>query len=93
MHDGAQGKVVSIDGKRVRKAGEMNGDNPIHIVSAWLAENEMTLGQFKVSEKTNEITAESSPKMQIPEKMFQSSMQNAPAATSWLVRAVAVGKK
>lgn len=56
MHD-VDGKVVSIDGKRIRKASEMNDRNPIHIVSAWLAENEMVLGQLKVSEKTNEITA------------------------------------
>lgn len=56
VHD-VDGKVVSIDGKRIRKASEMNDRNPIHIVSAWLAENEMVLGQLKVSEKTNEITA------------------------------------
>jgi hypothetical protein len=34
-----------------------------------------------------EKAAESSLEMQIPEKMFQPSMQNAPAAISWLVRA------
>lgn len=56
VHD-VEDKVVSIDGKRIRKASEMNDRNPIHIVSAWLSENEMTLGQLKVSEKTNEITA------------------------------------
>lgn len=54
---GVRGKVVSIDGKRVRQATEMNGGNPIHIVSALIAENEMVLGQLKVSEKTNEISA------------------------------------
>jgi hypothetical protein len=46
VHDGKQGKVVSIDGKRVRKAGEMNGGNPIHIVNTWLAEKEMTIEQL-----------------------------------------------
>ena len=54
---GTEGKVVSIDGKRVRTASEMNDRNPIHIVSAWVSENEMTLGQLKVDDKTNEITA------------------------------------
>lgn len=54
---GVRGKVVSIDGKRVRQATEMNGGDPIHIVSAWVAENEMVLGQLKVSGKTNEISA------------------------------------
>lgn len=56
VHD-AEGKIVNIDGKRIRKASEMNDSNPIHIVSAWVSENAMTLGQLKVGEKTNEITA------------------------------------
>ena len=53
----ADGKLVSIDGKRIRKASDLNDRNPIHIVSAWVSENAMTLGQLKVGEKTNEITA------------------------------------
>ena len=33
VRDGAQGKAVSIDGKRVRKASEMNGGNPaLHLL-------------------------------------------------------------
>src|SRR5574344_793572 len=51
---GTEGKCVSIDGKRICKASDMNDSNPIHIVSAWLSENEMVLGQKKVSEKSNE---------------------------------------
>ena len=50
------GKTVCIDGKRIRKASTM-ADDPIHIVSAWVSENQITLAQLKVGDKTNEITA------------------------------------
>lgn len=50
-------KSVSIDGKCVRTANKMSPENPIHIVSAWVGENMMTLAQVKVADKSNEITA------------------------------------
>lgn len=53
---GTSDKTVCIDGKRIRTASNMS-DTPIHIVSAWVSENQMTLAQLKVSDKTNEITA------------------------------------
>ena len=50
--------VVSIDGKTVRRSHDRkNGKNPIHVVSAWAGELSLVLGQEKVDEKTNEITA------------------------------------
>ena len=50
------GSVINIDGKTIR--GSRNADHKAyHVVSAWVAENQMTLGQIKVEEKTNEITA------------------------------------
>jgi predicted transposase YbfD/YdcC len=50
------GEIVSIDGKTVRRS--KNGDiNPIHMVSAWANTNQVVLGQVKVDEKSNEITA------------------------------------
>jgi predicted transposase YbfD/YdcC len=49
-------EFVSIDGKTIRQASKMNNSN-IHIVSAWANRNEVTLGQIKTSEKSNEITA------------------------------------
>lgn len=52
-----QDKSVSIDGKCIRAASKMSPDNPVHIVSAWVGENAMTLAQVKVSDKSNEITA------------------------------------
>lgn len=50
-------KNISIDGKRICTASNMNNDSPIHIVSAWLSENQIVMGQVKIEEKSNEITA------------------------------------
>ena len=49
------GEIISIDGKTIRGA-KVNGKSPIHMVSAWSSEN-VVLGQVKVNEKSNEITA------------------------------------
>lgn len=49
------GDIISIDGKTIRGA-KVNGKSPIHMVSAWSSEN-VVLGQVKVNEKSNEITA------------------------------------
>lgn len=48
-----QGQVIAIDGKTVRGAG-LPG---LHLVSAWAHRSGMVLGQRKVDEKSNEITA------------------------------------
>jgi predicted transposase YbfD/YdcC len=53
---GVEGACVSIDGKT--NCGSRDGDHSaIHIVSAWLNKNGLTLGEVKTSEKSNEITA------------------------------------
>lgn len=52
------GSVVSIDGKAQRgtaKKGEQHSF--VHIVSAWASTSHLTLGQLKVNNKSNEITA------------------------------------
>lgn len=50
------GKVVPIDGKTPR--GSRCGLTPaIHMVSAWVAENQLVLGQLKTEAHSNEITA------------------------------------
>lgn len=51
------GEVVPIDGKTLRGARANGKKSPIHMVSAWASTNNMVLGQVKVSEKSNEITA------------------------------------
>ena len=50
-------EVVAIDGKAIRGAKHKGKKSPIHIVSAWASVNNVVLGQEKVSDKSNEITA------------------------------------
>jgi len=52
------GEVIAIDGKTVRRSFKTgNRKSAIHMVSAWACQNNMVLGQRKVNEKSNEITA------------------------------------
>ncbi len=54
----SSGEVVAIDGKTVRRSlDRASGKAAIHMVSAWAQANRLVLGQEKVSEKSNEITA------------------------------------
>jgi len=53
-----QGQVVAIDGKQNRRSSERQaGKSAINMVSAWASESRLVLGQVKVNEKSNEITA------------------------------------
>lgn len=52
------GDVICIDGKALRgTAGAGQPHSFVHIVSAWAATHQLTLGQLKVDGKSNEITA------------------------------------
>lgn len=52
------GQVIALDGKLPRGSRDgAIGKGAIDIVSAWAAENQIALGQVKVNEKSNEITA------------------------------------
>jgi len=52
------GEVVAMDGKKLRRSQEQRkGRDGIWMVSAWASENRLVLGQKKVDEKSNEITA------------------------------------
>lgn len=52
------GEVVSLDGKSVRRSYDKGaGKGAIHMVSAWAGQNQLVLGQVKVADKSNEITA------------------------------------
>ena len=52
------GEVVAIDGKTLRRSFDRaTGKGAIHMVSAWASANRLVLGQQKVNEKSNEITA------------------------------------
>lgn len=50
------GEVVALDGKAVRRALKQ-GENPRVIVSAWATASGLLLGQRKVKDQSNEITA------------------------------------
>jgi predicted transposase YbfD/YdcC len=53
-----EGEVVAIDGKTLRRSFDRaTGKSAIHMVSAWASANRLVLGQQKVEEKSNEITA------------------------------------
>lgn len=52
----ALGDVVAIDGKALRHALDA-GESLPYIVNAWASENGLVLGQVRVDDKSNEITA------------------------------------
>jgi hypothetical protein len=53
-----EGEVIAIDGKTLRHSYDKGKDKgAIHMVSAWATSNKLVLGQCKVEEKSNEITA------------------------------------
>ena len=53
---GAQ--VIPIDGKRLKGSYDRSkNQSALHVVSAWASENRFMLGQVKVENKSNEITA------------------------------------
>ncbi len=52
-----EGAIINIDGKRMCNSGEDGSKSVIHMVSAWSNTNNMVLGQVKVNDKSNEITA------------------------------------
>jgi predicted transposase YbfD/YdcC len=57
LSDGKIGDLISVDGKTLRGAKNKGKKSPIHMVSAWSSDRNLVLGQIKVNEKSNEITA------------------------------------
>lgn len=54
LHKKLTGEVINIDGKTVC-GSRSKTEKPIHMISAWVAEQEPVLRQMCVEEKTNEI--------------------------------------
>lgn len=52
-----KGQVIAIDGKTLCGAKSKGVKSPVHMVSAWANENNLVLGQVRVNDKSNEITA------------------------------------
>ncbi|MDQ6967782.1 MAG: ISAs1 family transposase [Mariprofundaceae bacterium] len=52
------GEVISIDGKCLRRSMDSASNKAaIYMVSAWASQNQLVLGQQRVDDKSNEITA------------------------------------
>lgn len=52
------GQVIAVDGKTARGSHDKKSNKAaIHMVHAWAAENGILLGQLRIEEKSNEITA------------------------------------
>jgi predicted transposase YbfD/YdcC len=52
------GQVIPLDGKCLRRSYDRRlGKKALQLVSAWASENQVLLGQVKVDEHSNEITA------------------------------------
>ena len=50
--------VVAIDGKTLRRSFDRAAAaSPLHLISAWAADERLVLGQLAVDDKSNEITA------------------------------------
>lgn len=52
------GQVIPIDGKTVKGSYDREQQKTaLHVVSAWASEHGLVLGQVKVTDKSNQITA------------------------------------
>src|SRR5580692_1718543 len=56
LHQALGLSPIAIDGKTLRGSG-VDGQKPLHLVSAWATANHLSLGQITIDEKSNEIPA------------------------------------
>ena len=53
-----EGKLVCLDGKKMRGVSpKSRGNKGLYVLNAWVAEDRLCIGQKKVGDKSNEITA------------------------------------
>ena len=58
LREALGGQLVNLDGKTLRGAFNFaSGKSPLNLVSAWVGANFLVLGQIKVQDDSNEITA------------------------------------
>ena len=58
LREALGGQIVNVDGKTLRGAHDLaSGKTPLNLVSAWVGANRLVLGQIRVKEDSNEITA------------------------------------
>ena len=57
VFDFSGGEIIAIDGKTLHHSFDNSISRPaIHMVNAWACKNELVLGQFKTSERSNQKT-------------------------------------
>ena len=82
-----EGEVVALDGKKLRRSQETRkGRDGSWMVSAWASQNRLVLGQKKVDEKSNEITA-------VPELLAQLDISGCVVTLDALNTQTAVAKQ
>ena len=80
-------RTIAIDGKTMRRSHDKAaGLGPLHIVSAWVSEQGIALGQLATEEKSNEITA-------IPELIDQIELTGAVVTIDAMGCQKAIAKK
>jgi predicted transposase YbfD/YdcC len=58
LHVVSKGEVIAIDGKTLRgSVHRASAKSPLHLVSAWATQQQISLGQVATPDKSNEITA------------------------------------
>jgi predicted transposase YbfD/YdcC len=58
VEERTKGEIIALDGKQLRRSHDKaEGKKAIYMVSAWASENSLVLGQRKVDDRSNEITA------------------------------------
>jgi predicted transposase YbfD/YdcC len=71
LNQSVEGKVVAIDGKTLRGSFDTaTGQSALHVVSAWVEENDLVLGQVAAEGKGHELT-------KIPELLRLLELKNA----------------
>ena len=80
-------RTIAIDGKTMRRSHDRAGGlGPLHLVSAWISDQGIALGQIATEEKSNEITA-------IPELIDQIDIQGAVVTIDAMGCQKAIAKK
>lgn len=56
--DTLEGKLINLDGKKLRGySPRSKGNDGLYVLSAWVSDDQLCVGQAAVEEKSNEITA------------------------------------
>ena len=80
-------EIIALDGKTLRRSfDKASGQKPLHILNAWAINAGVSLGQVKVDQKTNEITA-------VPELLDMLDIRHATIVADAMNTQKAIAKK